>query len=1196
LDESTFTPGESARAVTPRSIWAASALATVVLSGFAVGGYEFVTSAHERRETARLRTAADLHAEQISGWLTERRRDLRLAASDGRLLALTDAPGGSAPAESELRARLQGYRDAGPYRSVAILDAGGRPVAAVGEPLLGSATLARHVARALATGAPVEAGLGDPAGTEPPETVDLLTPLPPGPRGAGHVVLLQIDLARGLYPMLRGAPFDSETAETQLVARTARAVVMFGPRRSTEVAAVETFAPADRSRLAARLMASAANDELVEGIDYRGVPVIGTARRVPGTPWTVIAKMDRAEMDAAARRYALWIGFVGALALALVVAAVMLVHQRRALQMTRDVERHRREQLRTAELLAAIANASTDAIFAKDRDGRYLLANPAALRRLGRSAEEVLGRDDSASLPPLEVAAIRATDLRAMNAAAAETYEERLHLAGREAVLLSTKGPLRDADGRAYGMFGISRDVTDRVRADERERARQRRLLLAVEGAGHGVWDWDLAARTLYMSPQALAPAGLPPECDDPSARWRERMHPDDVPGFETAIALHLDGTTPEYRHEYRIADGRGGWRTVLDQGRVIERDAEGRGLRAVGVRTDVTAQREDERELLLHREHLAELVRTRTAELELAYAELQRQSEIRREREVEVSRLNAELARRVDEAESASRAKSAFVANMSHEIRTPLNAVIGLTHLLRRASTDARQSERLDKVGAAAEHLLGVVDDVLDFSKIEAGKLVLDDGPVDLRAILGGLAAWAAERATQKGVRFRIDVAPDLPRALRGDATRLRQALLNYVSNAVKFTERGEIALAASVVEASDAEAVVRLEVRDTGIGIEPSVLARLFAPFEQADGSTTRRFGGSGLGLVITRLLAHEMGGAAGADSVAGVGSCFWFTARLARGSADECGAAQDPHRDSAAGPVAEDLLRHAWQGRRVLLAEDNPINREVAGELLAIVGLQVDPAGDGAAAVELARDHDYDVILMDVQMPVMDGLEAARRIRAMPGRAATPIVAMTAAISDADRQAAERAGMSAFVPKPFAPAALYRCLQQWLPPVGAAAEQALKERESRADSPTAVPATPDARALLEKLSAVPGLDAKRGLPFGGGDPASYLDFLERFVVQAERDLADCRASLAADDVRGAAEAAHSLKGAAAFAGATDVRARAVALESALRTDAAPASAGLAELERALGTLGAAVAELRGLPADDRAERSSA
>ena len=373
--------------------------------------------------------------------------------------------------------------------------------------------------------------------------------------------------------------------------------------------------------------------------------------------------------------------------------------------------------------------------------------------------------------------------------------------------------------------------------------------------------------------------------------------------------------------------------------------------------------------------------------------------------------------------AEAANIDKSAFLANMSHEIRTPMNGIIGMANILRREGVTSKQAKRLDTIDASAQHLLSVINDVLDISKIEAGKFTLEEAPIVISSLMANVSSILSERVKAQGIHLLIETE-HLPHNLAGDPTRLQQALLNYATNAVKFTETGTVTLRTLKQEETADSVRVRFEVSDTGIGIEPNTMSRLFSTFEQADNSMTRKYGGTGLGLAITRRLAELMGGEAGAESTPGVGSTFWLTVKLKkRGNAVAAPAATEVD--------AEAEIRQHYCCQRILVADDEPINREVALMQLEAVDLVVDTAEDGAEAVALATKNSYAAIFMDMQMPKLNGLEATREIRRLHGYRDTPIIAMTANAFAEDKAQCIAAGMNDFLIKPFNPEELFAIL---------------------------------------------------------------------------------------------------------------------------------------------------------------------
>ena len=549
--------------------------------------------------------------------------------------------------------------------------------------------------------------------------------------------------------------------------------------------------------------------------------------------------------------------------------------------------------------------------------------------------------------------------------------------------------------GQSFGALHVISffDITERKLSEQAIHLSEARLSRAELAAKSGNWELHLASRTMTASAGASRLYGVERNVFG-LATVQQIPLPEYRPKLDAALKALIENDEPyDLEFKIRTADTH----EVKDIRSIALFDKDNQIL--FGIIQDISVRKAAETELQQYRDHLEELVASRTAE----------------------------LAQAKDAAESANRAKSAFLANMSHEIRTPMNAILGMATLMRREGVTANQAERLEKINAASAHLLKVINDILDILKIEAGKFVLGKASISIASLMHSVRSLMAERAQAKGIGLRFE-SDDFPANLNGDPTRIQQALLNYVANAIKFTERGLITVRA-IRQSESAESLrVRFEVADTGIGISPETISRLFDPFEQADNSTTRKYGGTGLGLAITRRLAELMGGEAGGESTPGTGSTFWFTISLKRTSES-----RPPLAPASTDAEIEILKRFC--AARVLIVDDEPVNLAVSQCLLEEAGLLVDTAADGLQAVRKAQEASYALILMDMQMPNLNGLEATQQIRALPDYRETPILAMTANAYSEDKIRCFEAGMNDFLVKPIAPDQFFSTLLKWL-----------------------------------------------------------------------------------------------------------------------------------------------------------------
>lgn len=805
-------------------------------------------------------------------------------------------------------------------------------------------------------------------------------------------------------------------------------------------------------------------------------------------------------------------------------------------------ERKLRDALHEREaLFAAMTSQAHDSMVLVDAESFAIVEfNDAAASSLGYTREEFAAlwtREPDASNTHAELTA--ALDrLQRDGRVVFETQQRRKDGSVRDVRVSASEIRL---DERHYYACSWA-DITERRRAEE-TLAEQRSLLLEAQTLAHfGTWQLDWNTQIVTLSPVALSIYEFDPSISQrPASDFRTLF--DEVDRVEMFDQMRKCAAGEcLYNTEVRMhmPDGRVKWVTV---------------------RAD--AVRDERGECIALQGTLQEITERKLAEDALRFA--------------------AEK----DAAEAANSAKTAFIANISHEIRTPMNAISGFTYLLRKRVEDPAALALIARVEGATQHLLSIINSVLDLSKIESGSMSIESVSFEPRRLVERTLSILREAASDKGLRIEAMIARELPTVLVGDPLRIEQILLNLVGNAIKFSERGMIRVRLAIGDRDAGRATLRLEVSDEGIGLSEAQQQRLFRAFSQADESTSRRYGGTGLGLSIVRRLAQLMNGDAGVRSALGQGSTFWVELDVGLSELVAIDVDRADEDDS------EELVRTRCAGSNVLIVEDDATNREVARGLLEHSGLSLTFATNGREAIATCRGREFDLVLMDVQMPVMDGIEATRVLRAMPETSAVPIVAMTANAFSEDRERCIDAGMNDHVAKPIDPTALFRVLHRWL-------HGQERTRTVRHSTTPRVNET----ATLAALANIDGLDPDVGLAALRGRLNAYLRTLALFASTHRDDVRVLREAIARGDEQSAARVVHTLKGLAATIGAMDVHRAAVQYELAAKRTGAHREDALVALDRALAPLSTALDALPPLatesppvetPADVRATLES-
>lgn len=1048
--------------------------------------------------------------------------------------------------ESQLREWLAHISSSGSHDQVRILDARGAALLSfpVSIPAL-NPVVARQAAESIRTG---RAGFTDFYRNENDNTIHLAVTAPiidlKGKKQPLGVIVFRTDLSKYLYPVLQRWPVPSLTAETLLVRRDGGDALFLTPLRFRKDAPLKMRIPLGRTEVPA-VRAVLGRTGVAEGIDYRGEPVLADTRPIPGSPWSMVTRIDLSEVTAPLRER-LWKTILFTLLLlAGAGTALALVWKQRSVGFYKErytaaeALKKSEENLRKAQEIAKLGS------WVYDLSGRISWSN---------ELYRVYGVSPGTFTPTLEslLGLVHPEDRPAMAewlraCGAGEKPGELVFRAvspDGSVRFISARGELvRGPDGRPAYLAGTAQDITGRINAETALRENEQRLATAQELAHLGSWELDLADNSLVWSDEVYSIFGLEPrEFPASYAVFLEAVHPDDRAAVDAAYSGSIREGRDGYEIEHRVVRRKSGEIRIVYEKCHHIRDGSGRIVKSVGMVQDITERKKAEEELrklslavsespasvvITNTEGRIEYVNRRFTEVTgysfeeamganprilksgaqppevyrrfwrtissgetwrgefhnkkkngALYWEAVSVSPLRNPEGVIThyvavkeditarKRLETELLRAKEEAEAANRAKSTFLANMSHEIRTPMNAILGFSQLMKRdPEATPKQREQLETINRSGEHLIALINDILEMSKVEAGRTTLNPSDFDLHAMAGDLEKMLRPRAEAKGLRLGTELGSGLPRLVTGDEGKLRQILLNLLGNALKFTEAGAVILRLGALPGAGPGFRLTAEVEDTGQGIDPRELGTLFRPFEQTQAGRAAGTG-TGLGLAISREYARLMGGEVKVRSLPGQGSVFSLEIDLKE--------VRQPAAVLKPRPLPRKKLKPGQPQCRVLVADDNEDNRELLTLMLSPAGFKVRQAANGAQALREFQSWHPQLILMDLEMPVMDGYEAIRRIRACAGGGETKILIVTASVFGEANKNVSGTGADDLLLKPFRDSELFAKIRSLLGAEYVCGEEAPAPPSGPADTGTLKPASAAGlpRELLSRL----------------------------------------------------------------------------------------------------------------------------